>query len=165
MGLRSLLRKIFHHRIAKKQAKLRKAREEDASSRFIARHTKECPQCWANLEKEGGCDHMDCFCGYSFCWLCLEPWGLQYHLPECIYRPDPQTLAALAREQPANQGMWLQGRGMAIAQGEGVFDMYGDGDSVYDEDDVQYIVVAEQRERESLEPRNTRAEMGYLGKS
>ncbi|KAG4439289.1 hypothetical protein IFR05_005222 [Cadophora sp. M221] len=151
MGLRACLRKLLHHRNDKKKVELRKAVEEAASSMFIERHTKQCPQCLANVEKEDGCDHMECICGHSFCWLCLQRWGLQHHLPECIYRGDPQTLAALVVEQPANQGLWLEGRGMAIAQGEGVLGLYFDGNGVYDEDVAQFLAAAEQWEREWLE--------------
>jgi hypothetical protein len=30
-----------------------------------------CPNCPALIQKEAGCDHMDCSqCGTAFCWVC-----------------------------------------------------------------------------------------------
>ena len=38
-------------------------------------HTKKCPKCNINVEKNGGCMHMTCVnCKYDFCWMCREEW-------------------------------------------------------------------------------------------
>ncbi|CAL2033780.1 unnamed protein product [Caenorhabditis brenneri] len=34
---------------------------------------KKCPGCNVPLEKDVGCNHIECKCGLHFCWLCLEP--------------------------------------------------------------------------------------------
>lgn len=34
--------------------------------------TKACPRCSAPIEKNGGCDHMTCRCGYEFWWSTLN---------------------------------------------------------------------------------------------
>lgn len=33
-----------------------------------------CPRCDVPIEKEGGCDHVTCRCGYDFLWSTLEVW-------------------------------------------------------------------------------------------
>jgi hypothetical protein len=35
---------------------------------------KDCPKCNVQIEKNGGCDHMTCRCGYEFYWSTLLPY-------------------------------------------------------------------------------------------
>merc|ERR1719350_354509 len=35
---------------------------------------KQCPRCGVFIEKDGGCDHVTCQCGYDFLWSTLEAW-------------------------------------------------------------------------------------------
>lgn len=39
---------------------------------WILTHTKPCPKCKKPIEKIDGCVHMECKCGFKFCWLCLR---------------------------------------------------------------------------------------------
>ena len=39
---------------------------------------KRCPKCRMFVEKNGGCDHITCICGYHFCYWCLKKWEF-YH--------------------------------------------------------------------------------------
>jgi Nucleoside permease len=35
----------------------------------------KCPNCWINIEKNGGCPHMSCKkCNFQFCWYCGQDW-------------------------------------------------------------------------------------------
>ena len=45
-----------------------------ASEHNVAR----CPKCNVRIEKNEGCNHMTCFCGYQWCWLCKGQYN-QYH--------------------------------------------------------------------------------------
>ena len=48
---------------------------ESLNTAWEKKHTKVCPSCHKNIEKNGGCNHMTCTCGYEFCWICGERWG------------------------------------------------------------------------------------------
>lgn len=71
-----------------------------ANRAYQRRHTKPCPQCSKPIEKNGGCDHMQCMksaggCGYEFCWRCLSAYepilrdGNHNHAPTCTYYAPP----------------------------------------------------------------------------
>lgn len=55
---------------------LKRCSEDLESINWINAHTKQCPQCNAPIEKNGGCMHMTCrtpSCRHEFCWMCLAP--------------------------------------------------------------------------------------------
>ncbi|CCD23533.1 E3 ubiquitin-protein ligase HEL1 NDAI_0B05000 [Naumovozyma dairenensis CBS 421] len=55
---------------------IKKARKESDNLNWVLTHTKECPKCSVNIEKNGGCNHMVCGnCKYEFCWICESAWA------------------------------------------------------------------------------------------
>lgn len=55
---------------------VKKARKESENLNWVLSHTKECPKCSVNIEKNGGCNHMSCSsCKYEFCWICGGDWA------------------------------------------------------------------------------------------
>lgn len=42
------------------------------TSGWIIANTKPCPSCKIPIQKNKGCYHMTCRCGFDFCWLCLQ---------------------------------------------------------------------------------------------
>lgn len=56
---------------------IKKCDDDSETYNWIAANTKECPECQATIEKDGGCNHMVCrstSCKHEFCWVCLGPW-------------------------------------------------------------------------------------------
>ena len=64
---------------------LNKCADDSETANYISAHTKDCPKCNICIEKNGGCNHMQCFnCKHDFCWMCLGNWrthGSEYY--EC----------------------------------------------------------------------------------
>ncbi|KAH9112144.1 hypothetical protein LEN26_013336 [Aphanomyces euteiches] len=52
---------------------------KDTSYKSWRQHTehdvRSCPNCFVDIEKQGGCTHMACtHCEFEFCWLCRVSW-------------------------------------------------------------------------------------------
>ena len=59
---------------------------------FCIYYILQCPKCNICIEKNGGCNHMQCYhCKHDFCWMCLGDWkthGSEYY--ECSrYKENP----------------------------------------------------------------------------
>jgi len=55
---------------------VKKCSDDSETCNWISTNTKDCPKCQANIEKNGGCNHMTCKkCKNDFCWVCLGPWS------------------------------------------------------------------------------------------
>ncbi|XP_040378462.1 probable E3 ubiquitin-protein ligase ARI1 isoform X2 [Oryza brachyantha] len=51
----------------------------DADSvKWILANTKSCPRCSKPIEKNGGCNLVQCKCGQCLCWLCGAPTGKEH---------------------------------------------------------------------------------------
>jgi len=68
------------------------ATDERALVDWKAKNTKACPKCNVPIEKNGGCDHMNCkHCKHAFCWSCLAEFapilrhGNHHHKPTCRF--------------------------------------------------------------------------------
>ncbi|KAF7992175.1 hypothetical protein HCN44_001500 [Aphidius gifuensis] len=82
-----------------------KCADDSETANYISAHTKDCPKCRICIEKNGGCNHMQCYqCKHEFCWMCLNDWkahGSEYY--ECSrYKENPnithESVHAQARE-------------------------------------------------------------------
>ncbi|KAH8597847.1 hypothetical protein B0O99DRAFT_616955 [Bisporella sp. PMI_857] len=65
------------------ETKNRLAREEKASQRYMKKYVKRCPTCHRRIWREAGCQHMECVCGESFCWVCLRA-GVKARVCGCL---------------------------------------------------------------------------------
>eukprot|EP01113_Clastostelium_recurvatum_P031211 TRINITY_DN3875_c1_g1_i1.p1 TRINITY_DN3875_c1_g1~~TRINITY_DN3875_c1_g1_i1.p1 ORF type:complete len:380 (-),score=31.66 TRINITY_DN3875_c1_g1_i1:28-1167(-) len=77
--------------------------------RYLAMHSKPCPQCKAPITKNGGCSHMTCaMCKYQFCWICLGRYqgvyttGNQCPCPKQPAPSPPQPHQAVPLETVVN---------------------------------------------------------------
>ncbi len=49
--------------------------DNQSNEEYIHTHTKKCPGCSVNIEKNEGCPHMTCQnCNCQFCWECRGAW-------------------------------------------------------------------------------------------
>ncbi|EFA74627.1 ARIADNE-like protein [Heterostelium album PN500] len=52
-----------------------KCQDESETSHWKVVNCKQCPKCSVSVEKNGGCNHMNCRqCQYEWCWVCLRSW-------------------------------------------------------------------------------------------
>eukprot|EP00026_Physarum_polycephalum_P004292 Phypoly_transcript_04310.p1 GENE.Phypoly_transcript_04310~~Phypoly_transcript_04310.p1 ORF type:complete len:610 (+),score=129.03 Phypoly_transcript_04310:76-1830(+) len=50
--------------------------DESVDFQLIATISRPCPKCNVPVEKNGGCNHMECSrCQYHFCWQCMGKFG------------------------------------------------------------------------------------------
>mmetsp|Transcript_16792 Transcript_16792/g.26193 ORF Transcript_16792/g.26193 Transcript_16792/m.26193 type:complete len:577 (+) Transcript_16792:125-1855(+) len=53
-----------------------KCKNESETANWILANTKSCPKCSSRIEKNQGCNHMNCQqCKYEFCWICMGDWA------------------------------------------------------------------------------------------
>lgn len=46
---------------------------------WLMSNTRDCPKCFVSIEKNGGCNYMQCKngkCKYQFCWVCMNSWSV-----------------------------------------------------------------------------------------
>ncbi|XP_022805726.1 E3 ubiquitin-protein ligase ARIH2-like [Stylophora pistillata] len=74
---------------------LTKCEDDSETANYITANTKDCPNCGSCIEKNGGCNHMQCIkCKHDFCWMCCGDWrshGSEYY--ECSrYKSNPNIV-------------------------------------------------------------------------
>ena len=53
-----------------------KCQNESETANWILANTKRCPKCQTRIEKNQGCNHINCSqCKYEFCWMCMGDWA------------------------------------------------------------------------------------------
>ena len=55
---------------------LHKCSNDSETANWILSNTKKCPKCSTRIEKNQGCNHMNCRqCKHEFCWICMGNWA------------------------------------------------------------------------------------------
>uniref|UniRef100_A0A914XRA5 RBR-type E3 ubiquitin transferase n=1 Tax=Plectus sambesii TaxID=2011161 RepID=A0A914XRA5_9BILA len=84
-----------------------KCADDSETANYISAHTKDCPNCHACIEKNGGCNHMQCAkCKHHFCWMCFGDWkthGSEYY--ECSRYKENPTVAQEAVHVKARRAL------------------------------------------------------------
>lgn len=53
----------------------KKCSSDSETGLWLGVNTKACPNCNVYVEKNGGCNHMNCRqCSYEWCWMCMKIW-------------------------------------------------------------------------------------------
>jgi len=60
----------------KEIAEMRKQMDDD-SRRWVESNSQQC-MCGAQIQRNGGCNHMRCRCGREFCYVCGQDWALHF---------------------------------------------------------------------------------------
>lgn len=50
---------------------------DDASRLWVESNSQQCT-CGAQIQRNGGCNHMHCRCGREFCYVCGQDWALHF---------------------------------------------------------------------------------------
>ncbi|KAH7729633.1 Protein T12E12.1 [Aphelenchoides avenae] len=84
-----------------------KCADDSETANYISAHTKDCPNCHSCIEKNGGCNHIQCAkCKYHFCWMCFRDWkthGSEYY--ECSRYKENPSIAQEANHLKARRAL------------------------------------------------------------
>jgi len=83
----------------------KKCKDDSETANWMTSNTKDCPKCYATIEKNGGCNHMICRkCKYDFCWMCLKEWKSHTDYYNCNkYDKDEEAEAKKSESRAALQ--------------------------------------------------------------
>lgn len=86
--------------------------DDKANQSWKNQHSKQCPHCHTNIEKNRGCDHITCTkCRHEFCWKCMEKYPCD--IRRCIEleanpRPVVQAQSMAMNQIEQNRGLFQQ---------------------------------------------------------
>jgi hypothetical protein len=100
---------LVHHstKVSCKEAAAKLSLEEKNSEEWILKNTRSCPGCHIRIQKDGGCEKMQCrLCSYNFLWENLDNPQmtklLQLSIPKRLIRQQ-QLEAALKKDKGERQ--------------------------------------------------------------
>lgn len=82
-----------------------KCADDSETANYISANTKDCPECHVCIEKNGGCNHMQCTgCKYEFCWICMGSWkGHAGHYYDCSRFKEKPGSKDTEQSNPINE--------------------------------------------------------------
>jgi ariadne-1 len=83
---------------------------ESVEDDYLYQSVKRCPSCKRLVEKNGGCNHMTCQCGFHWCWICTKPFYGYDHACDGHYQPTAFLSTEKPREFDLKKGRFLEYR-------------------------------------------------------
>lgn len=79
---------------------------------------RQCPSCWAIIERIDGCNHMECKCGAHFCYLCGNELEIKRNgdMVYCDCHNDSEE--EFFEEEDEQVDEWLYGRRRNMSDAE-----------------------------------------------
>ncbi|KAF9430345.1 E3 ubiquitin-protein ligase arih2 [Podila epigama] len=84
-----------------------RADKEMTTLEWKLHNTKPCPNCCILIQRDDGCNKVDCMlCGYRFCWVCREAWGVSCGFFKCGRQPADKdaTISHVQEDESAAKG-------------------------------------------------------------
>jgi len=78
---------------------------------------KQCPRCQVQIEKNGGCDHMMCRCGFEFWWSTMSPYRNNQGHAIAAQQLQPEQAQVVAAQPAQPQQVQQVQAPAAAAQG------------------------------------------------
>lgn len=67
--------------------------QETTTLQWKLQNTNPCPNCCILIHRDDGCNKVDCMlCGYRFCWVCREAWGVDCGFYKCGRQTEDSSL-------------------------------------------------------------------------
>ncbi|TGO47478.1 hypothetical protein BOTNAR_0523g00020 [Botryotinia narcissicola] len=88
-------------------SQIERLEQDEATAKLLAKDSRICPKCKECVVRSDGCDHMECRCGNSWCYLCGADWenilrlGGAAHGRNCPNNPD--SLSRTRSQNLANE--------------------------------------------------------------
>ncbi|KAG0342141.1 hypothetical protein BG000_006647 [Podila horticola] len=84
---------------------------ETTTLQWKLQNTNPCPNCCILIHRDDGCNKVDCMlCGYRFCWVCREAWGVDCGFYKCGRQEEDSSLN-LSLEKKKEEGQVSRARG------------------------------------------------------
>ncbi|KAG0013352.1 hypothetical protein BGZ82_002156 [Podila clonocystis] len=92
--------------------------QETTTLQWKLQNTNPCPNCCILIHRDDGCNKVDCMlCGYRFCWVCREAWGVDCGFYKCGRQAEDSSLdLSLEKKKEEGQVNRVHGNGNEVQE-------------------------------------------------
>lgn len=92
--------------------------QETTTLQWKLKNTNPCPNCCILIHRDDGCNKVDCMlCGYRFCWVCREAWGVDCGFYKCGRQTEDSSLdLSLEKKKEEGQVNRVHGNGNEVQE-------------------------------------------------